>query len=179
MCAGSIISPKLLISAYHCTYNKKDGTEKPCDHSDGKRLAVLGRHKIEGRKTKSYFGIPIIDVKYPPNQRISSRNFKSHDLAILVLKDPIVYSSKIRPICLPTKDEEFYGRSVTTVGWGRTGAPKVNKKQSPVLKWLQLKVSEKRYKHKKMFGTELNKVQQKYQDPCSGDSGDIGGKVHS
>ena len=107
-------------------------------------------------------------MKYPPNQKVKSEDKKTHDLAILVLKDPIVYSVNIRPICLPEKDAEFYGRSVTAAGWGRTASPRKNKKQSPALKLVQLKVSQKRYEHTKMFGTETKKVNDIHQDPCSG-----------
>ena len=32
-------------------------------------------------------------------------------------------------------------------------------------------MSNKKYKHKAMFGTELHQLDQIYQDPCSGDSG--------
>jgi len=168
-CAGTIISPRILLTAFHCTYNNsKQQDKKPCDHSDEKRLAYFGVHTITKENKKEMLSIPIIDVKYPPSAGLKEKDFDSHDLAILVLKFPLDYSSTIRPICLPKPGEEFYGRSVTAAGWGMTDK---DSGQSKVLNVVQLRVSEKRYKHHKMFGTELSKFENKYRDPCSGDSG--------
>ena len=101
---------------------------------------------------------------------MNKTDFKTHDLAIQVLKDPLPYSSKIRPICLPDPGEEFYGRSVMTAGWGRESSER--KRQSSVLKAVELKVSKKRYNHTKLIGTELSKNKEgQYKDPCQGDSG--------
>ena len=95
----------------------------------------------------------------------------------------LVFTSKIRPICLPDPGEEFYGRKVVTAGWGRTHKPSnrslhsdpnelKNSGQSPVLKAVRLTVSQKRYNHTKLIGTELSKNKEgEYKDPCSGDSG--------
>ena len=44
--------------------------------------------------------------------------------------------------------------------------------QSPVLRRVDLRVSMKKYKHFKMFGTELKKDKNGvFEDPCAGDSG--------
>ena len=143
---------------------------KPCDHSDGKRLAYFGAHINPKKDKNNTLSIPIIDVRFPPYAEVNKTDFKTHDLAIQVLKDPLPYSSKIRPICLPDPGEEFYGLSVMTAGWGQD--PSKGKKQSSVLKAVKLKVSEKRYKHTKLIGTELSKNKEgEYKDPCSGDSG--------
>ena len=168
-CGATIISQRLLLSAYHCTYNPtKHPDNNPCDHSDEKRLAYFGAHTITAENKHNLISIPIIDVKYPQFAKLKDKDFNTHDLVILVLKNPLVYSSKIRPICLPEPGEEFYGRSVTAAGWGMT-----NQKsgQSDVLNVVQMRVSEKRYKHYKMIGTELSKYFGEYRDPCSGDSG--------
>ena len=45
-------------------------------------------------------------------------------------------------------------------------------KQSPVPRRVDLRVSKKKYKHFKMFGTELRKDENGvFEDPCAGDSG--------
>eukprot|EP00091_Calanus_sinicus_P023412 TRINITY_DN7896_c0_g1_i1.p1 TRINITY_DN7896_c0_g1~~TRINITY_DN7896_c0_g1_i1.p1 ORF type:complete len:133 (-),score=4.40 TRINITY_DN7896_c0_g1_i1:89-487(-) len=65
----------------------------------------------------------------------------------------------------------FGGEPAIAAGWGRTAAPSVYKSQSPVLKSVTLTVAKKKYKHYKMFGTLLEKINGVYQDACSGDSG--------
>ena len=42
---------------------------------------------------------------------------------------------------------------------------------SNVLKRVNLRVSQTRFKHKLMFGTVMEKKNGTYQDPCAGDSG--------
>jgi hypothetical protein len=116
----------------------------------------------------SYYSIPIIDVKYPKNQGYTEENDKSHDFAMLVLKKAATYSPKIRPICLPTQDQDFGGELADAAGWGMAG-PDVNEKQSKELRMVNLYVSEKKYDHSKMFGTELStNFRGDYKDTCSG-----------
>ena len=45
------------------------------------------------------------------------------------------------------------------------------RKQSAELKRVSLRVSMKNFRHFRMFGTELEKKNGVYQDPCAGDSG--------
>ena len=117
----------------------------------------------------SYYTIPIIKVKYPPHQTLNN-DPQSHDFAMLILKEAAKFSVNIHPICLPKQDEEFTGESAIAAGWGRTAAPQ-DSVFSHELKSVRLIVSEKTYRHYKMFGTELHKKNGVYQDPCSGDSG--------
>ena len=53
---------------------------------------------------------------------------------------------------------------------GEKGKPSTNA-QSTQLKRVDLRVSMKNYRHFRMFGTDLEKVDGVYKDPCSGDSG--------
>ena len=48
---------------------------------------------------------------------------------------------------------------------------KVRNEQSEFLKEVDLTVSETRFKYKKMFGTDTEKKNGTWQDPCRGDSG--------
>merc|ERR1712055_848685 len=52
-CAGTLVSPRVLLSAFHCTTYWRYKTEF-CDHSDSERLAVLGRHEILSHRMWSY-----------------------------------------------------------------------------------------------------------------------------
>ena len=118
-----------------------------------------------------YYSIPIIDVKYPKNQGYKEEDDKSHDFAMLVLKKAATFSPKIKPICLPTQDQDFGGKPAEAAGWGMDG-PDVNPKQSSWLISVDLFVSKMKYDHSKMFGTELStNLMGDYRDACSGDSG--------
>jgi len=168
-CAGTLVSPRVVLSAFHCTVNARKSHTESCDHSDGKRLAVLGRHEILPHIMSSYKTIPIIKVFTPPNAPFTLNDDKSHDFSLLLLKHPAEYSSKVSPICLPEPHAEFGGLKATAAGWGITDY--VKKEQSPVLKSVDLTVDPVEYRHNKMFGTKLSMKENQYQDPCSGDSG--------
>ena len=167
-----------MLTAHHCTTGSdRNGKSEdtPCDHSDGKRVAVLGRHRFnlpamwEGR----YTIIPIIKVLAPPDGKWKSWDVDSHDFALLVLKHPAKITNNVGPICLPEPNAEFGGQKAIAAGWGRTNGPSISTHQSPVLKKVNLTVSNKIYSHDKIFGTKVSKLDNLYQDPCSGDSGNI------
>merc|ERR1711942_77561 len=172
LCGGTLVSPRVILSAFHCTipwYNH-DQTQ-PCDHSDGKRLAVLGRHEILYHRIREYKTIPVIKVFAPPHANLRSYDDRTHDFALLLLQHPAKYTHKVSPICLPEPNAEFGGLTATAAGWGRFEPHTVNTNQSPVLRAVDLKVSDKKYRKRKLFGTEVSKKDDRYQDPCSGDSG--------
>ena len=128
---------------------------------------------IEMHKLQEYTTIPIIKVLTPQDEGLRVGHKDSHDFALLVLKEPAKRTPTIGPICLPEPNAEFGGKKATAAGWGRTDKPSVSRVQSPVLKKVVLTVSNKRYWHHNMFGTRVNKKDNLYQDPCSGDSGGI------
>jgi len=171
-CGGALISPRLVLSAFHCATANNNDTEA-CDHSDEKRVAVLGQHLFDRERIDSYYTIPIIEVRYPPYAGLlhDINDLKRHDVVIMVLKTAATFSQKVRPICLPREGREYGGRSAIAVGWGKTG----RWHNSDVLKRVDLIVSRKRYKHEKILGTVLHKdfdgSTLMYQDPCAADSG--------
>jgi len=174
-CGGALISPRLVLSAYHCTWSTAvppyDGST-PCDHRDERRVAIIGQHDINNFRSNHHNTIPIIDVKYPNHGKHVFRqgDYDTHDFAILVLKYPAKFSKTIQPICLPQQGQEFYGVNAIAAGWGRFAPPQVNTNESPVLRAASVRVARKRYKHYNFLGTYIQK-DGKYKDPCSGDSG--------
>ena len=167
------MSPRLVLSSYHCTIRGKSEETASCDHSGGERSVVLGEHEFDVDDLEKYQTIPIIKVLAPPkgHKQWKSRDKRYHDFAMLVLKYPVKLTSQIGPVCLPEPNAEFGGKKAVAAGWGRTHGPTVSKEQSPVLIKVELTVSYKRYRHYKMFGTRVSKRDNIYQDPCSGDSG--------
>ena len=161
-----------MVTAYHCTYYP--GHDKiPCDHSDGKRLAILGHHTIShGSIDDSYYTIPIIDIIYPQGAPLSGSDNESHDFAVGILQYPATWSEKVQPICLPSQDQEFAGRIAVAAGWGRFEPAHVTPQHSPTLQVVRLTVSRRIFDHYKMLGTELKMNDENdFMDPCAGDSG--------
>jgi len=167
VCGGVLVSPRVVLSAFHCAipYDSPYQTY-PCDHSDGRTVALLGMHYNGDQEDR----IPIVEVYYPRNPNRVGRDYSSHDFVLYRLAKPARYTNKVGPICLPEPNSEYGGEKATAAGWGRTYGPSTSH-QSPFLKKVELRVNPKRYKHKYVFGTKLEKIGGVYQDPCSGDSG--------
>ena len=174
LCGGALVSPRIILSAHHCGEELGSRNKLLCDHSDGKRKAILGSHKFNEMdwylRPHWFTTIPIINVTSPPNGGLTWEH-NSHDFALFILETPATFNHKISPICLPPPNTEFSHKRAIAAGWGRIGNPKISEKQSPHLKKVWLTVSDKKYKHEKMFGTIVSKNDDQYQDPCSGDSG--------
>ena len=143
-CGGSLISPSEVLSAYHCSCN----WELQGQHVDYRALnsfAILGAHNLNNIH-ETYIKKKIIDVQFPPKPSpFISRNKLSenhHDFALFVLNEPVKFSTKISPICLPSQDQTFYGKTATAAGWGQTspGRTLPDETGSPVLKKVQMTV---------------------------------------
>ena len=92
VCGATIISPRLLASAFHCTINSKRSRREPCDHSDGRRYAIVGSHDLRAGGLR----VPITEVRYPPGAPFREGSPESHDFALMVLQEPLKWSAEGR-----------------------------------------------------------------------------------
>ncbi|CAH1989251.1 unnamed protein product [Acanthoscelides obtectus] len=107
-CGGSLIDKQHILSAAHCVAHMSSW--------DVARLTVrLGDHNI---KTSS----EVRHVEKRVKRVVRHRGFDSrtlyNDIAILTLDSPVEFSHQIRPICLPSGNNDHAGKTGTVIGWG-------------------------------------------------------------
>ncbi|XP_011630885.1 serine protease gd-like [Pogonomyrmex barbatus] len=116
-CAGSILTHKHVITAAHClkfsSYTNETIPPNVLEVALGRfHLHAWREQGTENRQVASY----IIHPDY------AHSNTGDSDLAILILRTPVEYSSFIKPVCMwsgPTRLQSVVNKMAYVVGWGR------------------------------------------------------------
>ena len=118
-CGASLISDKQLITAAHCVSGKKTD-----------EFAVQIGHpnaSCELIKCDFQYLYKIEIFPHYPNTEDGYRYMA--DIAVITLVEPLLLSTKINPICLPSitdTSQTYEGITATMAGWGRTQTGKTS-----------------------------------------------------
>ena len=111
LCGGTLISSTHVLTAAHCVENKETGI----NYHPSQIKVHLGEHNIG-----TTLGSDVAEVI--KHSRYNSATL-DNDYAILRLSQPVSFTDKVSPACLPDNRENTYlGASATATGWGITGS---------------------------------------------------------
>lgn len=152
---GSLIGSQHVLTAAHCCSERKDQ----------KLRVVLGGHRISSTPLPVTVTACVVHPKYKGVAYV-------HDIAILVLTEPVVFHDFVSPLCIETEDTPLHDQQLfTVIGWGRVAEVS---QTSDVLKLAKVPLMGLAQCKEKLGEDILDTnlcAGGKKEDTCQGDSG--------
>ncbi|TDG52730.1 hypothetical protein AWZ03_000963 [Drosophila navojoa] len=123
LCGGTLLDNRWVLTAGHCTMG--------VTHFD----VYLGTRSVEA--TEQLNGLVLRTNKFIVHERFNPET-AANDIALVKLPQDVVFTSRIRPAALPSRQhaDQFTGRSVVASGWGAI----VEMSNSDAMQYTELKV---------------------------------------
>jgi len=127
MCTGTLVAPNLVLTARHCVADADESADCAADGSPSTGGAIAGNHDpstllVYTGKNRPPFATQKDPVPSAVGAQIvddGAKNLCNHDLALLVLKEPI---ADVPIASLRLDGDVEKGETFTAVGWGITTA---------------------------------------------------------
>ncbi|KAH8235882.1 hypothetical protein KR032_010120 [Drosophila birchii] len=112
-CGGTLISARAVISSAHCfrLFNMR--------YTSNEVLVFLGRHNLKNWNEEGSLAAPVDGIYIHPDYNSQLSSYDA-DIAVIMLKDEVRFSTFIRPACLwsgSSKAEYILGEHGVVIGW--------------------------------------------------------------